>query len=45
MGIDLVEADLFQFRKSPKVRHDAAATAQVVIDLARRGRARRAMES
>jgi uncharacterized cofD-like protein len=45
MGIELVEADLFQFRKSPKVRHDARATAQVVIDLARRGRARRTMQS
>ena len=41
MGIELVEADLFHFHKNTKVRHDAQATAQLVVDLALRGRARR----
>ena len=41
MGIELVEADLFHFHKNTKVRHDAQATAQLVVELARRGRARR----
>ena len=46
MGLELVEADLFHFQKSPrialmKVRHNSAITAQVVVELARRGRGRR----
>ena len=41
MGIELVEADLFHFHKNIKVRHSAEATAQVVLELARRGRVRR----
>ena len=41
MGIKLVEADLFHFHKNTKVRHDAQATAQLVVSLAQRGRARR----
>ncbi len=40
MGIELVEADLFHFHKNTKVRHDAQATAQLVVDLAERGRTR-----
>ena len=45
LGLQLVEADLFHFRKSPKMRHDADATAQVVLELAARGRAQRRVRS
>lgn len=41
LGVELAEADLFHFEKSPKVRHNSVATAQLVMELARRGRARR----